>query len=651
MAPEILGKSGGGGSGRPPGRYSQELVERIRAAVNIVDVISEHVVLRKAGSNHMGLCPFHGERSPSFNVQEAKQFYHCFGCKESGDIFKFVEKMHGLSFPEAVEELAERGRIPLPKGLGPGGRASDPEVERRREEQREKLSTAWRLNRFVSVFYQNNLGKIAEADAYVRRRGMGQDEEERRNFFLGAAPAGWDALARHLVAAKAPLELAVELGLIRPSTKGAPGGPGYFDLFRNRAMFPIHDLRGKVVGFGGRTLPGPEGTDGGPKYLNSSESFLFKKNRLAYGMLQAQKHVREQDEIIVVEGYFDVLALHAAGFRNVVATCGTALTPEHLELFQRFASKIVILFDGDKAGVDATERAMELGLDHGLALKGASMPENLDPDEVLFDGETGKLIPAGVERMKGILGSSRPLIDARIEEAGRQASSSPEDRAQAIRRVGSWLVRFKDPVGRAVRVQEAEKALGVSAHILAPSLGAPAPPRRVAQATTPLPQRPEVRSGVVKPISSGDLILLRGLARGGKALEAAEKGRTLLPPETRFAELFDHPAAQDLLQAAEDRGSLQLGSELLSQGGIDPQVQTTLTEAWLSLESPFSLTDFQRALNRALSRVWARFSHRIKAGLEDAEAKKDAGLHAKLMKDYLDVQRKMKEFITSYDED
>ncbi|MDR3607937.1 MAG: DNA primase [Oligoflexia bacterium] len=640
------------------GRYPQELIEKIRAATNIVDIVGEHVSLRKSGSNYSGLCPFHSERTPSFNVQEAKQFYHCFGCKRSGDVFDFIEEMHGIGFAEAIEELADRARIPLPKSVTRGGGTGDAEAEARRDAQREKLSTAWRLNRFASVFYQQNLAKFPAADAYIRQRGVSADS--LRNFFVGAALPSWDALAKHLIAAKAPLDLAVELGLVSPSTKGAPGGPGYFDLFRNRAVFPIHDLRGKVVAFGGRALPDSDsGGDSGPKYLNSRESFLFKKSEIAYGLFQAQKHVREHDEIIIVEGYFDVIALHTAGFQNVVATCGTSLTAKHLELFKRFASRIVILFDGDKAGVAATDKAMELGLAHGMVLHGARMPEGLDPDEILFSS-TGNLLADGKERMAAILKSASPMIDARIAEAAQQAASSAEDRTLAIKRVAAWLAQYTDPVGKAVRLQEAEKALGVPAEVLVPR-SRPAQPRSAPSPTSAVqlrrPPVARVDAGGAKrppaPLAPAERVLLMGLARGGKALELAEKARYKLPDGVVFSEIFSHPSACELLQAAEKKGSLALGSEILSASlphPIDPQVQSTLTEAWMSQESPFSLQDFQVALDRALGRAWARFSHRIIVALKEAEAKKDAGLHSKLMKDYLDVQRKMKEFNTFYDE-
>lgn len=653
-------------------KFPPELIQKIRDNVSILEVVGEHVVLRKTGANYVGLCPFHSERSPSFSVSESKQLYHCYGCKKGGDLFSFVMEIHGISFPEAIEELAERARIPMPRELSSGGagEGGDPEEQKRREAHREKMSTGYKLNRFVAAFYHQNLTKFPQAHRYLYARGVG--DEWQRSFYLGAASPGWDTLTQYLVAKKAPLPLAVELGLIKPSTKGAPGGPGYFDLFRNRVMFPILNLRGKVAGFGGRTLPS-EGPDsgGGPKYLNSSESFLFAKSKLAYGLYQAQKHIREKDEVVLVEGYFDVLALHAAGFQNVVASCGTALTPDHLAVFKRFASRITLLFDGDKAGVAATERAMELGLQHGLVLNGAVMPEGLDPDEILFDQETGAPKSEGQAQMREILEKARPLLDVRMEEAISQARQSPEDRTQSIKRMASWLTQFNDPVGREVRLDWLQGQLGVSRELLQQAMGgrsaAPGPAPRAPRAPQRNPQGPQIQgnSPVVSrasqparrspnKLSAGEKVLLAGLAKGGECSVAFTGSMEKLPDGLTLADLFDYVPAKELIQQAErsrgEEGPFGLPQSLLTEASLDSQVRSILTEAWVGGETPFAVRDFQVALDRAIARLWARFSQRIKTALADAEAKQDAGLHSKLMKEYLDVQRKMKEFNSFYDE-
>lgn len=653
--------------------------------MNIIDVIGEHVVLRKAGSNHSGLCPFHNERSPSFSVTEAKQFYHCFGCGKSGDLVSFTREIHGLSFTEAVEELAERANLPLPKDFKRSADESDPEVAQKRGEQREKTTTAYKLNRFAAKFFREQLSQphcshIAE---YFRKRGVSAALSQA--FYIGAAPASWDGLANFFANAKAPLPLASELGLVKPSQKATggktPGGPGYFDLFRNRAMFPILDLRGKVVGFGGRGLPTPKNAPdvGGetPKYLNSSESELFHKSKIAYGLFQAQKHIREKDEVILVEGYFDVLALHAGGFQNVVATCGTALTEDHIQLFRKFCSKITVLFDGDRAGITATDRAMELGLRNSLILYGASLPEGLDPDEILFDSETGAPLKDGVETMKAILAKTAPLIDTRTESARAYSMTGPEERTRAVKQVAEWLAMFKDPIGREIRIEKVCQDFGISKALMLQAMEGVKPARVAASSPGRNPNQVVVgallgqKLGAKKKAPSQkpslkELILIRGILKGGNFRVMIEEARSYLPEGAPLHDLADHPTVRRVIDALVDQG-VSPESFLESIGSIDDpesgggpnefdrQIRTLLSESLFGGDAPksapFTEGEFRIAVQRGLSHSWARFSQELKGRLRDAELKKDADLHARLMQEYLDVQRRMKEFGTFYDEE
>ena len=653
-------KPGGG-----KGKFPPELLLKIKEAVNIIDIVGEHVVLRKSGANYSGLCPFHSERTPSFSVSEGKQLYHCYGCKKGGDLVSFVMEIYGVTFPEAIEELAEKARIKLPTDWS-GGHSDDPETERRRAAAREKQALAYKLNRFAALFYHQTLSQLPDFERYFRTRGC--DSELCRNFYVGAAPASWDSLAAYLVSKQAPLPLAVELGLIMPSQKNAQrAGPGYFDLFRNRAMFPILDNRGRVAGFGGRAMPGAASpgakSEDGPKYLNSKDSFVFQKSRLAFGLFQAQKHIREKDEVILVEGYFDVLALHAAGFENVVATCGTALTPDHLNLFRRFASRVTVLFDGDKAGVTATDRAMEIGLDHGLILHGAAMPEGLDPDEVLFDQSTGAAKSDGKERMSGILKDAKPLLDARIEAAIRYAAQGPEARTQAIKQIGSWLSRYQDPVGKEVRAQAVQEKLGISRKLIeqaAEQAGRQgphnsqlrAPQRNSATLASPASSVPP--KAAIKRLLRWEDMLLSALFRGGKFAQFFQAARGNLPPEHTFAEVFESAPAKQIIQRYQeltpDFDNLEQHLDQLMAEPLDPQIKPLLTEAAVNSEPRFTAEEVKTALDRAVSRSWARFSQQIKIAIARAEANKDAGLEARLKKEYLDVQRKLKEFSCFYDE-
>jgi DNA primase len=665
------------------GRISPEFIQKIKDAVNIIDVVGEHVVLRKTGSNFMGLCPFHNERSPSFSVSEAKQLFVCYGCKKGGDLVEFTKEIHGLSFMEAVEELAERANLPLPKDFA-GGDEADPEAAKRRAESREKHATAYKLNRFASVFFRKQLesnqanAHIAE---YFRKRGI--TPALSQGFYIGAAPAAWDSLATHFVNAKAPLPLASELGLVKASPKATKSGPGFFDMFRNRAMFPILDLRGKVVGFGGRGLPTPPGAPdvGGesPKYLNSSESLLFQKSKLAYGMFQAQKHIREKDEVIMVEGYFDVLALHAGGFTNAVATCGTSLTEDHLALFRKFCTKVTVLFDGDRAGIAATDRAMELGLKLGVILHGASLPDGLDPDEILFDQETGKLVPDGVARMTTILAKTAPLLDTRIESARVFSLKGTEERSKAIKQVAEWLAMYRDPIGREIRVEKVAADFGISTALLQTAMGSAKPAHSARGAASQASAAP-VSSGPPKPIggpsvpvkrkapsqkpSLKEVILIRGLLRGGNYRAMIEEARAYLPEGRPLAELADNLSVRRVLEAILDRGMTPesflesvASSQEPSEGELlafAMEIRNLVTESLVGTDAPgvapLSEGEFRIAVQRGIHQSWARFSQELKGRLRDAELKKDEDLRSRLAQEFLDVKRRMKEFESFYDE-
>jgi DNA primase len=650
------------------GKITPELLTKIKESVNLREVVGEHVVLRKAGASYSGLCPFHQERSPSFNVNEQKQFYYCYGCQKGGDVVSFLMEIHGMSFPEAIEELSERGKVQLPKEFS-GATTGNPEEDARRTAAREKLALAYKLNRFVAAFYHSLLGQSVDARQYFAKRGV--SDEMIRGFYLGVSPQAWDTLTQHLIAKKAPIQIALELGLIRPSPKQAPGGSGYFDLFRERVMFPILDMRGKVVGFGGRAMPGAQSD--GPKYMNSVESPIFHKSKIAYGMYQAQKHIRENDEVVLVEGYFDVIALHAAGFQNAVATCGTALTADHLQVFKRFASKVTVLFDGDKAGITATERAMELGLQHGSILYGAVIPEGMDPDEILFDQETGQPTPDGKAKMTAILENAKPLLDLRVGQEIEKASAGPEAKTAAVKQIGHWLGLYSDPVGREVRIQDLESRLQVSRSLIVQAMGkAGAQLQQPQSQNRPIgnvgPKKPgglpvpraigtvvirKTSSSQPKTPSPGDRVLLAALARGGEYLELFKNLEGGLPGKMTISDLFDYLPARAFMTQVTQEGVIPPGFSVdpgsLAEMELDSQVRSILMEASVSGEK-ISVDDVKGAIHRGIRRLWARFSQLIKVAMQDAEAKKDAGLHAQLSKEYLDVERKMKEFISFYDE-
>ncbi|NET59478.1 MAG: DNA primase [Symploca sp. SIO2E6] len=355
-------------------RLHPDTIEEVKQRAEIVDVISEHVVLRKRGKDYLGLCPFHEEKTPSFSVSPSKQVYYCFGCQAGGNAIKFLMEVGKRSFSDVVLELARNYQVPV-QTLEPA----------QRQELQRQLSLREQLYEIMALtaqFYQHALrhSQGQQALEYLHdKRGL--QEETIQQFQLGYAPAGWDTLYRYLVEQKGkPVQLVAEAGLIKPKNKGN----GYYDGFRDRLIIPIRDSQGRVIGLGGRSLGNEQ-----PKYLNSPETPLFNKGKTLFALDRARDAIRKQDQAVVVEGYFDAIALHAAGITNVVASLGTALSQEQVRQLLRYTeSKQVILnFDADVAGTKATARAISeiahLAYQGQVQLRVLNLPDGKDADEFL----------------------------------------------------------------------------------------------------------------------------------------------------------------------------------------------------------------------------------------------------------------------------
>ncbi|WP_414565057.1 MULTISPECIES: DNA primase [unclassified Anabaena] len=356
-------------------RLHPDTIEEIKQRADIVDVVSEHVVLRKRGKDFVGLCPFHDEKSPSFTVSQTKQMYYCFGCQAGGNAIKFLMDLGKHSFSEVVLDLARRYQVPV-QTLAPEQRQ---ELQRQislREQLYEVLASA-------GQFYQHALRQSQGKTAYEYLQSDRQLKEETiQQFGLGYAPAGWETLHRYLVEDKHyPVQLVEKAGLIKPRKEGS----GYYDVFRDRLMIPIRDIQGRVIAFGGRTL-----TDEQPKYLNSPETELFSKGKTLFALDQAKTGISQLDQAVIVEGYFDAIALHAAGITNAVASLGTALSIEQVRLILRYteSKQLVLNFDADKAGNIAAERAIgeiaDLAYKGEVQLKILNIPDGKDADEYLY---------------------------------------------------------------------------------------------------------------------------------------------------------------------------------------------------------------------------------------------------------------------------
>ena len=405
-------------------RYPANWLEDLRSRSDIVQVVSGYVTLKKSGRKYWGLCPFHGEKTPSFSVDAEQQLYYCFGCKSGGTVINFVMNYERCSFHEAVELLAERAHVPLPEMV------NDADWQKRRS-RRERLLAA---NREAARFYHDLLFTPAGAASLNYLRGRGLSDSVIRKFGLGAAPDQWTALTDHLVAAGYTLDELASVGLTVVKPPAEPGGrQRVFDMFRNRAIFPIIDMYKNVIAFGGRSLGKEQ-----PKYLNTSDTPVFSKGRGVYAANLLRRQ-RQLDRVVLVEGYMDVVSLTQFGIEGVCATLGTAMTGEQAQLLRRFAPKVYLAYDGDSAGQHAILRGLDILKKEGIPAWVLDFPDGLDPDEFIRrDGAEAFLalpaLPATQYRLR------------RLKESFDL--SKDEDRMNYARQAVAAIVENEDEIGR-----------------------------------------------------------------------------------------------------------------------------------------------------------------------------------------------------------
>ena len=406
------------------GRIPESTINEIRARVDVVDFVGRYVQLKKAGSNHKGLCPFHDEKTPSFNVSSDKQIFHCFGCQTGGDVVGFLMRHENLTFPEAVRTLANECGVEVPEERGESG-------------QRGLSERIYEANEIAQRAYVDALatseGQIARD--YLARRGI--SDADIVELGIGYAPDRWDTVERALKAKEIDGELGSTAGLLADRK----GGNGHYDRLRGRVTFPIYDVRRRIVGFGGRVL----GADQEPKYLNTPETPVFRKRESFYGFPWALEAIRRADRAIICEGYFDRIALHRAGIGEGLATCGTALTREHGRNLHRRTKTIVLLFDGDSAGEKAMEKALEVLLPEGLRGRAALLPNKQDPDDYLNEH--------GADALSALVDNAPDALELLIRRATERGVASPADKADAVGHVAPIIALVANPVEREAYVR------------------------------------------------------------------------------------------------------------------------------------------------------------------------------------------------------
>jgi len=437
----------------------------------------------------MGRCPFpdHPEKTPSFSVSLPKQVYHCFGCHKKGNIYTFLQEYSGMNFPEAVEYLAERAHISLPIEESPSSSSSAIEAHK---QKRKKLLNATQI---AAKFYHEQL--IVISSNHPVRKYLSQRQLQPKTvdeFLLGYAPNEWDSLEKHLQQKNVQESASIEAKLLKP--RAGAGASGCYDLFRDRLMFPIFNHAGEVVAFGGRIIQSGE-----PKYLNSPESPLFTKGKILYGLNWTARYLRAEDQAIIVEGYMDLLSLYQEGFKNVVASMGTALTMDQAHLIKRYTQNVVALFDGDAAGIDAAERSLPLLLQSGCYPRGVILPEGLDPDDYLKT--------YGAEALKGLIQSAPDLFEVILGRWMQNYRGEATEKVQLLDRVAPLFIAVsKDKRLYELYIQNLSQKMGVPIHWLRSGLNdfkqnqssiktvppieetIPTPPQKLDKIEIPLPQ-------------------------------------------------------------------------------------------------------------------------------------------------------------------
>jgi len=599
---------------------SDELISEIRERVDIVALIGEYVRLQKRGANHVGLCPFHAEKTPSFNVSAANKFFHCFGCKESGDAFGFVMRMEGVPFPQAARTLAERAGVVIPEH----DRAEDA-AERRERQRKERLQAVMEE---ACRFYEQQLrahpgAEVAQAE--LSQRNVLDDTAKR--FRLGYAPHAWDALATHLSRkSHAPAD-AEAVGLLARRRDDS----GYYDRFRGRLMFPVRELSGQVVAFSGRLLPPPgtplalpgrasevspgEGADsdgssseraGGasrprsgpgdenaPKYYNSAESPLYHKGDVLFGLHEARVEVRRTGWAILCEGNFDLLALHQAGHGNAVAPLGTAFTAAQAKLLGRFAQRVTLLFDGDAAGLKAVRAAAPLLQQHALRGAVAALPTGQDPDSFLRSEH-------GPEALQRLLASAQGVLEFLIDSAAEHAGPSASERAAALASLGPLLQGVESAAELELYMERAAQRFGLSGPAVVRrelrrgvSVARPRPAANPESAPAQSALAPRPQSAKLPKLQAELVGVLLDRPTLFSTPHAAELRRMLTSAELQ--QVFDAGAG-----AVQENGSLDLSAVLSALG--ESAVLAWVKER-LALQLYRERDDAEELLHNGLSRL------------------------------------------------
>ncbi len=584
------------------GHFSESLLDQIRDANDVVDLISEYVPLKKRGKNFVGLCPFHSEKAPSFTVTPDKQIFYCFGCGEGGNVISFLMKHEKLSFPEAVKFLAKRANIPLPRES----------FDAKREKQLDKLYYA---NQVAKEYFVKNLHRMVpgrKARHYLNKRGF--SPETQKLFSLGYAPAEWEGLIRYAQTKGIEKDTLNQAGLAVPRTESS----GYYDRFRNRITFPVFNLSGKVVGFSSRVLEDEDQ----PKYLNSPETPIYQKGKILYGLNLSKDAIRQESTAILVEGNVDLISLYQAGIKNVVACSGTAFTPDQARLLSRYAEGVFLFFDADSAGQSATFRSVDLLFSEGVEVFVVALKQGQDPDSFVRE--------FGVDATNEKIRMARSFIDFKYETLGRDFRElSIREQEKVILDLGETAARITDDIRRNLFIKKVAQTFKVEEPSLLrlvskksrSTLRRPATAdSRASKHETPAPDRgAEIETGILRILMEDcELLKLTTEKLNPEDFSSSERREI-------FQLLSAHPktAPSALLDRTQKQGTKEL---ILQVASID------LGPAELSLQ----LQDYLSTLERLRKN---RRMKELKEGIQQALERGDKRSADRLTKEFQKLKK------------
>ncbi|HYD50608.1 MAG TPA: DNA primase [Terriglobales bacterium] len=577
-------------------RIPDETLQAIRDRASIVDIVSSHVSLKRAGRNHLGLCPFHAEKTPSFTVNEERGFFHCFGCGAGGNVFGFLMRIENVEFIDAVRMLAQRVGVELRLGED-SGRRSD----------RERLIA---LNEHMQRRFRRSLDSSAGAAArsYLEKRGLSAAAIER--YSLGFCPRAGTGFIEAIAGKPEAQRAATTLGLISSRDDGR-----CYERMWGRVTFPIRDVTGAIVGFGGRAI-----FDQQPKYLNSPESPIFHKGSVLYGLYEAKAAVRERQRIVLVEGYMDAIALVEQGIAEAVATLGTALTSTQLRLAKRFAPAIIAFFDGDRAGQKAAMRAFETSIEADVQALGAFLPEGLDPDDYIRRN--------GVAATEQLLEKAIPLAEYFVQQSSPPPGAPFQTRVAAAERIAAVLARVNDPVELGIIARRAAQQLEVDESIF----------RRVRRAPTRPGQGVAAASETVQNFAPAaprpeEMLLLQAAAADQTAAETIARREI----SKQLENIAVAEAVEGVLAARRQGDAPAVAIDRLS-----PAAASHLSAALLSGE-PCSPAEWLQVVEDCCQRIVARAAvaraKEMKNRLQQAEIAGDRDYLIEVAEPYLELKR------------